>query len=243
MKLHRFFVDILLARGEMTIRDAALAHQIHTVLKLRPGEKLTLFDASGIEAAAIIAAVEKKTIRIRIEAIGKPHREPDIELTLYAAIVKHKHFEMIAEKATEIGVSCIVPLITKRTVKRVLRTERILKIIKEAAEQSGRTRLPTLADPSSFAEALQSRDRETAHFFFNPSGNPLPQKISAQKRAVWIGPEGGWTDDELAAAQSEKLYIASFGNLIFRAETAAIVGAFAVLTAPLSSSGLSNQVG
>lgn len=225
MKIHRFIIEGLVFDRTLQIRDLELVHQLSTVLKIKAGEQIALCDGRGKQADAVITEFAKGVVSV---TLGEPYdvrEEPANRVTLYAAIIKRDNFELIVQKAVEVGASKIVPIITRRTVKTGINMARLNIIIKEAAEQSGRGNLPQLSEPMEFGAALVAVGRDTGAFFCNNGGEDF-RSVTADSgipRTVFIGPEGGWDDDEIKAAEAGGLRAISFGSLTMRAETAAIV--------------------
>ncbi|TAL13886.1 16S rRNA (uracil(1498)-N(3))-methyltransferase [Patescibacteria group bacterium] len=227
MKHHRFIIDFDSSQRQVAITDKEIINQITHVLRLGKGDSITLCDGKLTEATATIISFDKKSITLAIEHIHVGERESKILATLYCAILKRENFELVAQKATEIGVSAIVPIISQRTVKLDLRHERLQKIIKEAAEQSGRTVVPMLHPAISLKDALEKLPSNHSAFFFDASGEPVKQTAQITKEiSIFIGPEGGWDGSELALAKTHHCIIKSLGNLTLRAETAAIIASY-----------------
>lgn len=225
MRLHRFIGDVDLDQKTLTVSDGELVSQWRTVLRLKPGDILTLSDGRGREAEATILSMDKKEARLKIGEIAFPSREPEKETTLYAALLKRENFELVAQKATEIGISRIVPLITERTVKTGFNRERIMKIVREAAEQSGRTTIPDLADPILFKDALLAADPKES-VLFDLEGREVGTTLAAKN--AFIGPEGGFTEAEVSLAKDAGFQIGLMGKLTMRGETAAIVATYLI---------------
>ncbi len=212
--------------GLRTVTDPALYNQIHNVLKLVVGEPVILFNATGVEAMSVIATIEKKSLTVNIVQVRASTAEPARFVSLYLAILKNEHFEWAAQKAVECGVSEIIPIVTSRTVKLALKMDRVVKIIKEAAEQSGRVVVPRLAEPMAFADAMtQAVKYNTENVLCDGEGTgrvtPRTDRVG-----VWIGPEGGFHPEEIGAGQKAGFVTASLGPLTLRAETAAIIATY-----------------
>jgi len=244
MKLHRFIGNFNLNEGSIEIKDSNLTNQIIKVLRLKGGDKFILSNGQLNEAQVQITRISKNSIVAEIIKKYKNQNEPKRKVTLYCAILKRENFELVAQKATEVGISEIVPVITERTIKTGLNIERLQKIIKEAAEQSGRGIVPALHEPIDFKEAVKNRKQNDCNFLFHPNeallfGMPCERdgantsKFSAENYAcipgskaevgLFIGPEGGFSEAEIKLARENNLKIASLGKLTLRAETATIV--------------------
>jgi 16S rRNA (uracil1498-N3)-methyltransferase len=229
MRQHRFFIrETLHNTGQrLHLTDAEIVHQVTRVLRLTTGDTVILCDNAGHEAVARLVARDSKSVDMMLEHMAASSREPQPQITLYCALLKRDNFELVVQKTTEIGVSRIVPLLTEHVVKQGLRPDRLAKIIKEAAEQSGRGRLPVLEEPMTMPAALEQAQHNDENFFFDSSGQPLPEMIFSGKNiGIFIGPEGGWSEDEINQARASALSIVSLGALTFRAETAAIVASY-----------------
>src|SRR5437762_2809292 len=137
MKRHRFILDIQLRAGPVVVRDDQFIHQVWDVLKLRPKEEVMLCDGKGMEAAATIDHRDDQGILLQVGTVSANTVEPSHAVVLYCSLLKKENFEMVCQKATEVGVTQIIPIVTERTVKMNLRPDRLEKIIREAAEQSG----------------------------------------------------------------------------------------------------------
>lgn len=232
MRLHRFFGNFDFRKERFTVSDLELVNQWRNVLRLETGDEVLLCDGKRSEARAKIAALNKNAAEVEILDVIKNENEPKVHVTLYCSILKREHFELAAGKATEVGAAEIAPIVCERTVKRSVRRERLEKIIKEAAEQSGRGIIPALREPMAFAEALEDAKKNGENFFFDLSGRKF-EGISVKRAArlgVFIGPEGGWTETEISIAKESGFEITSLGTLMLRAETAAIVAVYSVLS-------------
>lgn len=225
MRLHRFIADVDLGQPTLSVTDAELVSQWRNVLRLKTGDRLVLSDGQGREAEAVITDMTKSEVFITLDEAVSPHREPTKMATLYAAILKRENFETVVQKATELGIFRIVPLLTERTVKTGFNRERLEKIIREAAEQSGRTHIPELAEPLPFPEALAETNPATS-LILDLDGVDVGPALSATQ--AFIGPEGGFSDAEIALAREAGFPIGLLGKLTMRGETAAIVASYLI---------------
>lgn len=232
MKIHRFIGTFNLSPEYTDITDREIAHQITRVLRLKSGEPIVLCDGKGNEADAVIVTPDTDKVHVRITDRHASTSEPKTHVTLYCAILKRENFELAVQKAVEVGISEIVPLITARTIKLDFKRERMEKIIREAAELSGRGILPVLHEPKKLPAAITDAERQDISFAFELHADPfrsLFKKWPSWKNAgCFIGPEGGWDDDELSSFDDAGIRIAGLGDLTFRAETAAIVASYLV---------------
>lgn len=229
IRRHRFFVGVNVDGATVRVNDQDLLKQWRSVLRLREGDDVVLVGQSGVEAIARIKELGKFAADLDIIERQANRREPQVDVTLYCALLKRENFEWVAQKATEVGVSRIVPVLTERTVKLHVKAERLQAIIREAAEQSGRGKIPQLGEIITLAAALSESNGVAQRYFFDLGGEMVPgmAAMTAAKSAVlFIGPEGGWTDAERAAAREAKCTMASLGPLTLRAETAAVVASY-----------------
>jgi 16S rRNA (uracil1498-N3)-methyltransferase len=225
------YVDAPLAAGERVILEGNAASHVSRVLRLRVGEALTLFNGAGGEYAASIDAARGGRLTV---AVGEPRaveRESPLTLTLAQGVSRGERMDLVVQKATELGVSGIVPLFTERSVVRLgaQQAERKLNhwraIAIAACEQSGRNRLPKVAPPLSLADLLRSgADREGGRLLLSPGAtsrlDALPHPATSV--TVLIGPEGGLTDAEQEAAVAAGFLPVRLGPRVLRTETAAI---------------------
>lgn len=232
MKIHRFFINNDLIRGaDLTVRDAAVVHQMKTVLRLRQGSAVSFFNDRGQEARARIVRMGTDHVVCSIEELKAENIPSLVSVTLYCAILKRENFEWVAQKATEAGVRALVPCVTDRTIKQRIVPERIRAIMREAAEQSGRASVPFLGEIAPFAGALDAALAGHALcVFLDPRGSKIDIRPAAAARgraiAVFVGPEGGWSEKEYALARTRGLLVLSLGSTVLRGETAAVIGAY-----------------
>ena len=229
----RFFVEQF--TGDTAVIEGDTAHHLGRVLRAQEGQLYELSDGQRVWLGRIEKVARERVEFALLEEI--PAHPPTIDLTLLLSIVKFDAFEWAIEKATELGVSTIVPLAAARSEKGLLaaagkRAERWKKILAEASQQSRRARVPVLQSVSQPAEAFAARATGPVKILLSeqPDAPSLRQILQAeplrQQAVLAIGPEGGWTDTEFAAAHASGFREASLGKLILRTETA-IVAALA----------------
>lgn len=225
MRLHRFILPVSISSDKILVKDKDFFNQIKRVLRLKEGETLILCDGNGNEAVVKIISFEKESVIMESVRRYKINTESEREITLYCAVLKKENFEWVVQKATEIGVKKIVPVITQRTIKLNLRLERLEKVAREAAEQSGRGFVPEIQSPMDFSEAVREHANYDIAVFCDSTGEPA-KNIKSKKIAIFVGPEGGWANEELENAQNIGLPKISLGRNNFRAETAAIIAVY-----------------
>jgi 16S rRNA (uracil1498-N3)-methyltransferase len=230
MREDRFFIDIKIEKGKLEISEKEIFHQLKDVLRKRAGDRIILFNGTGIEAEAEIKKFLKDKVEVEILKIEKPEREPKIFVSLFCSVLKKSNFELVVQKATEIGVGEIAPILCKNTVKTGLNLKRLEKIAKEAAEQSKRVTLPKIEKILSFKEAIEKARNFDLKILFDISGKNLSfLKRKVKNVAIFIGPEGGWDKSEIELAKKENFEILNLGKLNLRSETAAIVASFLII--------------
>ena len=221
--LPRLFVRQLLSAGARVELDAAQTNYLGNVLRMGTGGELLVFDGSTGEWLARIAEAGKKRMTLTIERrTREPETIPDVWLAF--APVKRAQTDWLIEKATELGVSRLIPVITQRTVAERVKLERLGAISIEAAEQCGRTRLPEIAEPMPLARLLEHRDAARTLYFADEAGGEwAPDAFTPGPCLLLTGPEGGFTDDERAAIRAAPNAVPiSLGPRILRAESAAL---------------------
>ena len=226
MKIHRFIINKNIREGVLEIEDKDLVKQIKSVLRLKEGDKVLISDGNMNEALTKIIKIKGDVLEVEVEKIESNKNEPSANVSLFCAVLKRENFELVVQKATEVGVKEIFPIITSRTVKTGFKKDRLEKIIKEASEQSGRGIVPKLHEPIKFEEAFVKAKGMT-NLFFDLYGKKIEnKKYNREVIGIWIGPEGGWEKEELELAKENGFEIVSLGGLTLRAETAAIVASY-----------------
>ena len=199
-------------------------HRHLTVARAEPDEVIEVFDGKGHVWITAIESVGKRETIARVKA-SRTAPKPSVELVLGMAIIRIAAFESALEKAVEVGVTRIAPFTAARSnAPAGNRHNRWVRIVIEAAKQSKHYYLPTLDLPVSFAEVL-SIPASSKIIFAEHDGGPLKAALAGSPALYLIGPEGGWTDEELALAEKNGFVPVSLGEGILKAETAAIAGA------------------
>lgn len=227
MRTARFFVpDAWIAKSAeaFTIPAGSTYKQIVSVLRMKAGDPVSLMTNDGTEIDGRITDITSSAILgvIAGSLVSTPLKP---SITVCAAVLKNDHFELLLEKCTEIGATAFIPLLTARTIKKTREVaSRWNTIVKEASEQSGRTTLPVLHDPMTFDAALVKTDGLRRILLHEAGGSAMPHIRHDDDIALFIGPEGGFTQEELDAATQASTHIVHLPGTVLRAETAAIVG-------------------
>jgi len=208
---------------------------LRNVLRLETGDEVYVFDGAGREFRGNIDSLSRNSTNIQItQEVAPAASESPLKLTMAVALLKGEKFDLVVQKLTELGVNCIVPIITSRADVRLRSDDdgerklvRWRRIVMEATKQCGRARLMTITSPIAFDEFVKSSGAEGERLMFaERDGAQLRtvvanQMTAAQANAL-VGSEGGWTDDELDHARDAGWQIVTLGGRIMRAETAAI---------------------
>lgn len=225
MKVHRFYCNQHLGDRTIVLGDGDLTRQIFAVLKLKKGELICLFNGDGQDYLYCLEVVARHEAHASFVRAENNLAEISREVVLYCSILKKENFEIVAQKATEIGVKKIVPIVSDNTIKLQLNLERIRKIVLEATEQSGRNFVPKISEPINFETLAKNLAPEEVCLFCDFDGKGVNDLNLGSHGAVniFIGPEGGWSQFERDFAKQRNFLKLSLGGSTLRAETAAIV--------------------
>lgn len=225
--MRRFYAPVTnFDNSEITLNIEETRH-LRDVLRLRMGEEIAVFDGHGKEFLCKIETIEKKESHLKIiEEILPKSPESNFNLTLVVAILKGEKFDLVIQKAVELGVSKFIPIITKRCDVKLKdndkKLERWQRIILEASKQCGRAKLMEIESPINFESLIKRSDGENFVLFSEREGENFSAiKFSLNITAI-IGSEGGWEDSEIELAQKNGIKIITLGGRILRAETAVI---------------------
>lgn len=223
----RLFVSDPLADGMVIEVEGPQAHYLSRVMRVAPGTVVILCDNVTGEWAAEVTETGKRSVSLSVhERLREREEVPDFWLC--AALLKKPNFDLVLEKATELGVRRIQPVITRRCVADKLNEERARTIVTEAAEQCARTALPEVAEPLRLEALLKAWPEERTLFFADENGGaPIMEAFAAHNgpAALLVGPEGGFDDAERTVIRSQpQARAVSLGPRILRAETAVIAG-------------------
>ncbi|HKX84446.1 MAG TPA: 16S rRNA (uracil(1498)-N(3))-methyltransferase [Pyrinomonadaceae bacterium] len=210
--------------GSVTLSHEETRH-LRDVLRLSENDRVRVFDGEGREFEADIKNISKTStsldVREQVEPISP---ESPLHLTLASAMLKSDKFDLVVQKAVELGVAHLIPLETVRSELRprdtMKKADRWRKIALEATKQCGRAKIMSVSEPVQFKKVSVVGN---ALFFTERAGFEFTSNTTPQKITAFVGPEGGWDESELDVARSNKYQLVTLGGRILRAETAAIV--------------------
>lgn len=219
-----------LAPGRLCTVEGNAANHIARVLRLAAGDALIVFDGEGGEYSARIEAIRKGAVAVAVLERHTVDRESPLSLTLAQGVPRAERMDWVVQKATELGVSRLVPVLSERSVVRLDPGQAQSKqrhwqgIAIAACEQSGRDRIPLVAYPASLAQFLQSLASGGTRLLLTPEGPAGLESLPppAGELTVLIGPEGGLTEGEQRAACGQGFKALSLGPRVLRTETAAV---------------------
>lgn len=230
MRLTRCHVDAGLAVGTSIALPDDAANHLARVLRLREGDGCVLFNGDGHDYDARIAAISKRGVLADVTGARAVDNESPLRVTLLQGIARGEKMDLILQKATELGVASILPVMAERTEVKLdaERTEKRMahwrSVIASACEQSGRARLPSLAVPAALGEAAQAVESGTTKLTLDPTGDVSLATVQVEAGAVVvaIGPEGGWSPRDRDALSVAGFTGLRLGPRILRTETAGL---------------------
>ena len=230
----RFFVPKPNIHGERASVAGGELEHMRRVLRLRPGDRVVLFDDEGAEHEGIIRAYRDGGAEIAIERTYRPERDSPLAIMLAPALGKGDKLDLVVEKSTELGVAAIMPFICRRTVPQLgvdasrRRAERWRRIALAAAKQCGRTSVPEIDEPVDFADMLGRAEPPALKIFLWEGEKTLGLKALRERMPrpaslfLAVGPEGGFAPEEAELARRSGFHSVGLGRRILRTETAAV---------------------
>jgi 16S rRNA (uracil1498-N3)-methyltransferase len=223
---HRFYVNCPLAAGRVTLEGPEARH-LASVCRLRPGDPVCLFNGDGHEYSAIVVACARKSVELNVVGVASPKRELPFHLQVAAPLPKGDRAQFLLEKLTELGVAAFIPLRTARSVVHPgeTRLEKMQRHVIEASKQCGRNVLMQVASLTEWQDYCTRNDIPPIRVVAHPDSHDdigamvVPQSTGL---ALAVGPEGGFTTEEITAAQNHGWRTINLGPRILRIETAAI---------------------
>ena len=233
--MHRFFINSDLRKGlEINLKNPT-SHQIKNVLRMVEGDQFELFNNTGNSYIARYMSFEGNSVKcLIIEQLENLHEE--IKINVFQSIIKTSKLDLIVEKLTEIGISSLTPIVTERTQRKDIdslsenKLKRLKKISIESSEQSGKVFIPTVNNIQILKDLdISKPDSMNIVFYENIDGakkiNSLKKEVFNYKSvSVYIGPVGGFSDEEIEFFKSKESEVINLGNTIFKSDTASIVG-------------------
>lgn len=220
MKLHRFYVgpDLEL-KHDFWVHDERLLHQWQKVLRFRPGQEVVLFDGVGEDRLYKLTEITNREAHLTLVTQLERH-VPQKDIYLFWALLKRDKDEWIVQKCTELGVSHFIPLLTERSVSTGFNRERAEKIAIEAAEQCGRSDIPTVREPLRLPTALEQFDGKVPLLVCEQGATP--SRLNLDHIGILVGPEGGWSEAEKNLFETHHLPHLNLHDFTLRAETACV---------------------
>lgn len=221
--LNRYFVgnEELLEGSRIVLAGDELHHAVR-VARCHPGERVELFTSAGVGAEAEFTAVDKNRAELRVSKLMTTSREPALQIILALALIQPEKFELVLQKATELGVSRFLPIISDhgevRADRMLAKVERWERIVLEAVKQSGRVRIPPIDAPIAFEEVFTN----ASVVIYDAEADANPNRQLDSPVTILVGPEGGWSPGEIAFARERDAVFRRLGPRRLRAETAAI---------------------
>jgi 16S rRNA (uracil1498-N3)-methyltransferase len=224
MRLHRFYVSQPLGE-DVVINELGKIKQWTKVFRYTKGDFVILFNGDGIDATYSIETLSPKECTL-VRTKQESSYVPEKKITLYLSIIKKDTFELVVEKATELGVTTIIPILSERSEKKSLNLERLRAITIESAEQCGRGDIPTIMPIIPLGDVLELPSPHDISYVLQMNGVPVQDERGQNYTNIgyFVGPEGGWTKHEEETFTNKKSKFISLGKTTLRAETAAIVG-------------------
>ena len=221
----RFYTNSALAAGPVLLQGPE-AHHLATVCRFSAGEQVVLFNGDGREYSAEVISVNKKQIELNVQSVEQPLRELGFRLEVAAPLPKGDRADFLIEKLTELGVTDFVPLRTQRSVvqPRETKLERLRRTVIEASKQCGRNVLMQVHALADWSEYCRQKDLPVRKLLAHPGGESMaPGPAASAGVCAAVGPEGGFTEQEMMAAKDAGWQIVGLGPRVLRVETAAIV--------------------
>lgn len=226
MRIPRIFSRQVISSNSTLSLAEPQSHYVSKVLRMQVGRELILFNGEGGEYTAEISAVSKKHVEVLVKDFFPENRESPLHLELAIGVSRGERMDWVLQKATELGVTKIIPLVTERTEVKLgaergdKKMDHWQQIIISACEQCQRNLLPELTEPTKFSEWIARCESELKFVLHHRDSQKLPHDQKPKSVALLIGPEGGLDDDEIAQAISHKFSPLTLGPRVLRTETA-----------------------
>lgn len=223
----RLFLDEVIRQQTLITITGEKAHYLSTVLRCRPDDIVIVTDSTGTAYSACISAITKKQATLLIAGLLHQDNESPLTIILLQGLLKGEKMDLVIQKSTELGVMEIVPMITERSqIRETRKLQRWQKIAGEASRQCGRNKIPMIHEPETFETVIASQRLDKGIICSEKEGAPFSAALDTFKDrktiVLCVGPEGGFSEKELRAAEDQGFIVASLGKRILRAETAAL---------------------
>ncbi|MFA7365228.1 MAG: RsmE family RNA methyltransferase [Patescibacteria group bacterium] len=218
MRLNRFYLENFLEDEIIELRDGPIFHQLKNVLRIKKGDLISFFNQT--ECVYIVREIDKRSIIFDFQEKVKNNFKIKRDVILFQSIIKRDKMDWVIQKATELGVSKIVPVVAKRSEKKDINLERLKRIAIEASEQCGRISIPEIVSPINFTDIWTLAEGDV--FIGDFSGTSLKNEEINKSISIIIGPEGGFDKKEIDIAKIKKTKVVSLDNYILRSETASL---------------------
>lgn len=233
--MQKLFVDFI-PEGSITLDDEQSRH-IAKSLRMRVGDMLTLCAGNGRDYGCIIENIDSKNVTLKVCYEQASDSEPSVKVTLYQGVPKGDKLEDVIQKCVELGITEIQPVLTHRSVSRPdaksakKKQERYQKIALEASQQSGRGIVPEIKLMTDLKNAVQNDDSELKILFYEGGGEPLKSLVNSNVKSVsiYIGPEGGFEENEVELIKANGGKIATLGKRILRTQTAPVAALTSIM--------------
>jgi 16S rRNA (uracil1498-N3)-methyltransferase len=237
--MSRFFIPHDAIRGNNILITGKEAHHILAVMRLKELDKVIVFDGTGREYVGFIKDIKGKSLTVEIIETRTPHGKETSRMTLIQAIPKREKMDYIVEKAAELGVHSIIPVVTKRTIvkwsdeKKTAAAARWQRMVREASKQCGRTDIPQIGAVRAFADVFKDSTDYDLALMAALSDEAVRLRdalrgFNGGKIAIAVGPEGDFTPDEIKRAENAKFTVVNLGRRVLKSDTAGLA-ALAIL--------------
>lgn len=231
MRCPRIYQDVELIEDKVLALDEKASHHLSKVLRCKQGESLILFDGRGSECHATVEALSRRQVSVRLGQLSLRDKRSNCDIHLFQGLSKADRMDWVIQKAVELGVSDITPIVTQYCAVKLTPEKRVKlrahwqAVIISACEQSGQNHLPKLHPIQAFEDSFGDDD-STLALLLSPDADMHWSNLNkpTSKVGLWVGPEGGFSEDEVLMAKEQSLQLVAMGPRILRTETASIAG-------------------
>lgn len=225
MRIHRFYVNKNFSDETFDINDKDLIHQWRSVFRYNVASQVIVFNGDGYDYLCMITSLRNLGATLEVVKKIKNREKKKMAVSLCVGVIKKDNFELVVQKATELGVSQIIPVICERSEKKNLNMERLQKIAIESSEQSGRGDIPVIHEVVELSTLLNSDNLTKNKILLNLEGEYIGDYLArneSKEITIFIGVEGGWSEREIKEFAERNIMSVCLGSQVLRAETAAI---------------------